>query len=80
MKTEMKSCLQNVTTVTLAEHEVDEADDHLDPVGEGGARLERVLHAVVGRVVAEADGRQRDEGEVGRRHEVPLLPGLKHLK
>ena len=65
---------------SLAEHEVNEAEDHLDPVGKGGALLERVLHAVVGRVVAEAHRGQRDEGEISRRHEVPFFPRLKHLR
>ena len=64
---------------SLAKHEVNQTEDHLDPVGEGCPRLERVLHAVVGRVVAEAHRGQRDERKVRRSHEVPFFPCLKHL-
>ena len=62
---------------SLAEHEVNQAKDHLDPVGEGGPLLERVLHAVVRRVVAEAHRRDRRSDEV-ERFKVAEQNGLLH--
>ena len=63
----------------LTDGAVDDGDDHPELVCERGVGLDPVLEALLGREVAEAHSRQRDEREVNRADEVPLLPSAEDL-